>query len=136
MTRLEAEKASRTDPENGWVLYDGDCAFCRRIITGIGPLLARQGIVPEPLQSPWVRARLGLSEEADLPLLLQEMRVLTREGQVYGGAEAVLYLAGLFWWAWPLVLLGRLPGGLFLLNQGYRFMARWRHCVSGRCSVK
>jgi predicted DCC family thiol-disulfide oxidoreductase YuxK len=134
--KLQAEQENRNDPQTGWVLYDGDCAFCRGLIARYGPMLARQGIVSEPLQSPWVRAKLGMSEEADLPLLLMEMRVLARDGQVYGGAEALVFLAGLFWWAWPLVVLSRLPGGLFLLSKGYRCIAERRHCASGHCSLK
>ena len=47
----------------------------------------------------------------DLPPddLLREMRVATGDGNIYGGAEAIVYLARQIWWAWPLYAAAKLP---------------------------
>ena len=73
----------------------------------------------------------------DLPPteLLREMRVITTEGKVYGGASAIVYLARKIWWAWPLYAAAQLPFVSHLLDAGYRWFADHRTCSSGKCSV-
>ena len=66
--------------------------------------------------------------------LLREMRVVTADNRVLGGAEAVVEISRTFWWAWWLVVFARLPRGLALLNWIYRRIAARRHCASGACN--
>lgn len=68
--------------------------------------------------------------------LLREMRVRTADGDVRGGTEAVVLLAGHYWWARPLVWGARLPGGRTALQWAYRTLAANRHCVGGVCGVR
>lgn len=123
-------------PLKGWVLYDGDCTICIRLIRRLEPLLAKVHLETAPLQTEWVKERLGYTDPAQREALLKEMRVLTNTGQIYGGADAVLYLAGQFWWAMPLVWLSCFPGFKTLLNLGYRWVAANRHCSAQGCSIK
>src|SRR5688572_11197165 len=96
--------------QRGWVFYDGDCGMCTQLINRIQPLLRQARLEAVPLQADWVKAHLALSSVEDESKLLKEMRVLTVEGNIHGGAEAVIYLARQFWWAFPFVWLTVLPG--------------------------
>jgi predicted DCC family thiol-disulfide oxidoreductase YuxK len=123
-----------TDKEkvNGWVLYDADCPFCIRIADRLRPPLARRHLALLPLQTPWVRDALGLTEAE----LLSEMRLLNRQGEVFGGADAMLEISRQFWWTWPLRQVSRVPQVRHLLHRAYQWVARNRHCLSGTCQIK
>jgi len=88
--------------------------------------LARRGIGAAPLQDARVGALLGLSREE----LMREMRVLTADGQHYGGANAAVALAREIWWARPLVWLAQVPGVMGTLRRGYRWVAGRRSCAA------
>ena len=125
-TDITDEKASR-----GWVLYDGACEICKGTVRRFGPAFRRRGFACVPLQTPWVRDRLNLSETE----LMLEMRVLEPSGKVVGGAAAVLLLARTFWWARPLVWLAKVPGVFGLLDAAYHWGAAKRYCANGACAV-
>jgi predicted DCC family thiol-disulfide oxidoreductase YuxK len=117
---------------NGWVLYDGDCRLCTDMARRFHHLLAGRHLELLPLQTPWVKAQLGLPNEQ----LLAEMRLLRPDGKYFGGADAVLEIGKYFWWAWPLRLIGRIPVIKKLLRAGYRWAARNRNCTDGACEIK
>ncbi|MEW6306668.1 MAG: DCC1-like thiol-disulfide oxidoreductase family protein [Verrucomicrobiota bacterium] len=113
------------------MLYDGECCLCATTARRFAGLLAAHDFRLAPLQAPWVRARLGGDEAA----LLREMRLLTPEGYVFGGAEALRQIAGRIWWAWPLYILGSVPPLRALLDKAYRRLAARRNCVGGACNL-
>ena len=113
----------------GWVFYDADCAFCTSLVRGLEPTLLRRGFHCSPLQDRWVALALGISREE----LLKEMRVWTRKRELLRGADALVYLAGRIWWAWPLYALGRLPCLRGAIHAAYRSMAARRNCLSVAC---
>jgi lipase maturation factor 1 len=113
----------------GWVLYDGDCALCRRWIRRFEGTLTLRGFDVAPLQAPWVSECLDLPEDE----LLARMRVLTREGRDLAGADALVFIARTIWWAWPLYAVSGLPGVLKVLRRVYDYVARHRHCRGGSC---
>ena len=115
----------------GWVLYDADCGFCTRWAWRIALFVGPRGFHLAPLQAPWVRRRLALPESE----LLDELRVLTADDMIYGGADALLYLARQIWWARPLAALARLPGVMPLARAAYRWVARHRHALSSTCAL-
>jgi hypothetical protein len=84
-----------------------------------------------PLQTPWVRTRLGLLDSG----LLDEMRLLLPDGKVFGGVDALIEISRHYWWTWPLRQLTRLPGIKNLLRLGYQWIARHRGCTGGACLV-
>ncbi len=114
------------------MLYDGACAFCIRMLRPIAGPLRRRGFIFTPLQEVWVAERLGIHGAE----LLREMRVLTREGAVFGGADAVVYLLGRFWWGRPLELAAKIPGTMLVIRRLYRFIARSRYCISNACGLR
>jgi predicted DCC family thiol-disulfide oxidoreductase YuxK len=115
----------------GWLFFDGECEYCKKIARWVGPILKKRGIELAPLQDPRVGALLGIRPEQ----LLLEIRVLLPGNRQSGGADAIVAVAEEIWWARPLVWFSRFPGGLELLRQWYRAIAERRHCTSVSCSV-
>ena len=62
------------------------------------------------------------------------MRVIWHDGRVYGGADALRFLAWQFWYTIPLAIVFGLPGVKGLTNAVYRRLAERRHCIVGGCS--
>jgi predicted DCC family thiol-disulfide oxidoreductase YuxK len=114
-----------------WIIYDGNCGFCTAIINRMRGPMTRRGFVFLPFTSPAVFERLHSDPDASP----DEMLVLTPTGKRFGGADAVIYLAGQVWWAWPIYLLGHVPGIYHLMRWGYRWIAAHRSCTAGACSI-
>jgi predicted DCC family thiol-disulfide oxidoreductase YuxK len=121
----------------GWVLYDASCPLCTHLMARAQGTLEAGGFLAEPLQSTWVRANLSMPED----VLLAEMRVLTLDGQLMGGADALVYLARKLkarvrpWWAWVLVVASRVPFAMPVLRLVYARIAARRYCRQGGCPV-
>jgi predicted DCC family thiol-disulfide oxidoreductase YuxK len=122
-------KGSRTS--RGWVFFDRDCPICTSLARRFRRALEKRGFGLAGLQDPRVQALLNLPPEK----LLREMRVATVEGKIYGGAEAIIFLAQQIWWAWPLYAAAKLPGVPHLLDAAYFWFADHRKCATGACSV-
>ena len=114
------------------VLYDADCRYCIRLAEGFRPILARKKFQLAPLQAPWVRQQLGLDETN----LLSEMRLLKANGEVFGGADALVEISRKYGWAWPLCQLARSPLFMRWMRAGYGWVARNRPCANGACAMK
>jgi len=114
----------------GWVLYDGDCAFCVRWLTFWAPVLRRRGFAIDTLQTGWASKALGMTQDE----VLKDIRLVTAAGESYAGADVYLYIARRIWWAWPFGILFSLPGFNRLIWIGYRWFAANRYCVSGSCA--
>lgn len=115
----------------GWVFYDADCPFCARGAARWSEGFARRGFVWLPLQTPGTAARLHVTE-ADLRA---EMRLQLADGTIYSGIHAWLVLLRSIWWLRPLAAVMALPPLGGLAATGYRWIARHRHCLGGRCAV-
>jgi predicted DCC family thiol-disulfide oxidoreductase YuxK len=114
----------------GWLFYDAECGFCTRLAKWLAPILSARGIALAPLQDPRVATLIGLSHEE----LMREMRFVLEDGSVQGGAEAMIALARLIWWAAPLVWMSRVPGANSFLDAGYRWVAAHRKCAAAGCA--
>jgi predicted DCC family thiol-disulfide oxidoreductase YuxK len=115
----------------GWLFFDGECAYCKKIARWLAPILKHRSIALAPLQDPRVSALLGLTPDE----LLREIRVLLADGRQYGGADAVVALANEIWWAAPLVWFSRLPRGMGLLRSWYQAIAARRSCAAMGCTL-
>jgi predicted DCC family thiol-disulfide oxidoreductase YuxK len=89
----------------GWVCFDRDCPVCVSLARRFRLPLEKRGFGLAVLQDPRVQTLLALPPQE----LLREMRVATGDGEIYGGADAVVFLARQIWWAWPLFALAKLP---------------------------
>lgn len=115
----------------GWVCFDRDCDTCVWLARRFRPALEKRGFGLAALQDPRVALLFRMSAEK----LLQEMRVATSEGEFYGGADAVVYLARQIWWAWPVYALSEVPGMRRLFRSSYRWFADRRRCPSWNSCV-
>lgn len=116
----------------GWVFYDGECPFCIRQVDRFGDLLRKGRIELLPLQCGFARERLHLTDAE----LLNEMRLLTCDNRLFGGADAIVELTRQIWWAWPLYLLAQIPGIKLLLRKSYAWFAKRRYCFGGKCKIQ
>jgi len=114
----------------GWLFFDRDCTVCTSLARRFLRSLEKRGFGLAALQDPRVQALLDLPPED----LLREMRVASADGNIYGGARAIVFLAGQIWWAWPLHAAAKLPGVPCILEACYRWFAAHRTCGSGVCS--
>jgi len=117
---------------NEYVFYDGQCPICRRWIRRSHSILVHHGMHPVPLQAPWAASRLGLDPAAPLT----EMKLLTYDGQILGGAGAILHVGRHVWWVWPLFVWFRIPAFHRLLHKAYRHFADRRPCDDGICPTE
>jgi predicted DCC family thiol-disulfide oxidoreductase YuxK len=115
----------------GWVFFDRDCRICTSLARRFQRTFKKRGFGLAALQDPRVAALLGLPPDQ----LLREMRVVTTKNEIYGGAEAIVYLARQVWWAWPIYVAAQLPGVPGILRAGYRWFADHRHCAASKCSA-
>ena len=121
----EITEPTEAVPFRGWIFYDRDCSFCRELAQRFENVFAKRGFRFEPLQHEWVQQRLNLTSEQ----ALEEMRVLTTAGEVFGGADAVTFLARQIWWATPMAVLARLQFVQATLDRLYRWVAAHRTCA-------
>ena len=115
----------------GWIFYDGGCGLCSTLRQRWGPTVEPRGFRLAALQEPWVQRRLALHDA-----IPPELKVETADGQLLGGADALLYLARYIWWARPLALVAPLPGFRTLLRRLYRPLATHRHRLSRACGLR
>ena len=113
------------------MFYDARCPLCRGWIRRLYGILVRRGLHPVPMQAAWARRTLGLAETD--PLV--EMKLMTRGGTVYGGADALVQITRAIWWLWPLFALAQIPGAKTLLRRAYLRLAANRPCDDGRCAI-
>jgi predicted DCC family thiol-disulfide oxidoreductase YuxK len=107
---------------NGSILYDADCTMCRNMMRRFDKTFTSRGFAFAPLQ-------LEL-KPGERPT---EMGVRTVDGRDFGGADAVLFLAGFVWWGRPLQWFAKIPGVKRLLHRIYREIASRRSCDNGAC---
>ncbi|MGB0035336.1 MAG: DUF393 domain-containing protein [Candidatus Acidiferrales bacterium] len=123
---------AQTTSFRGYVLFDGECPFCQRSAARMSRIFGSRGFEFLPLQTPWVRGFFHLSEDK----LLGEMRLLLRNGESFGGADAIVELAKYVWWGWPLVAVAQIPLVSRLLRAGYRHIAARRKCLNAACALQ
>jgi predicted DCC family thiol-disulfide oxidoreductase YuxK len=128
---LSDHESESVVPCEGWILYDGGCGFCFRWVHLWGKVVERRGFALKDLQSASADGSLDISSEN----LLDDIRVLTRDGKMESGANAYLYVARRIWWAWPFYAIFRLPAFNWLLWCGYRWFNRNRYRISRHCPL-
>ena len=128
----EVTEPAEAVPFRGWIFYDRDCSFCRELALRFENVFAKRGFHFEPLQQEWVEQRLNLTAAE----ALEEMRVLTNDGNVFGGADAVIFLTRQLWWAAPLPLLARVPFVHAALHRLYRWVAAHRTCAINQAATR
>ena len=128
---LEEHKPAAAPPREGWILYDGSCGFCFRWLHFWKKAVERRGFAIKDLQSASADGTLRIPQAN----LLDDIRVLTHDGQLASGADAYLYVSRRIWWAWPFHVVFSLPGFNAMLWWGYRWFNRNRYRISRHCPM-
>jgi predicted DCC family thiol-disulfide oxidoreductase YuxK len=111
-------------PQADVVIYDGDCAFCRRQVQRLARWDGRHRLAYVSLHDPLVAERYpDLSRDQ----LMQQMFVVTPDGRRHGGADAFRYLSRRLPRLWPLAPLLHVPFSLPAWRWFYRQIARRRY---------
>lgn len=111
------------------VFFDGACPICAREARALGRLDRRGRIKWTDIAAPDFDARaVGVSQDA----LMDRIHARLPDGTLVDGFEVfrILYAAVGFG---PLVALTRMPGVSRLLDAAYRWFARNRMRLTGRC---
>ena len=123
----------RTDVTHfrGWIFFDAECGLCTTLRHRWGQMVERLGFRLVAAQEPWAQERLGL--QGKLP---GEIKLLTADNRLLGGADALVHVARFVWWAWPVWLIGATSPGLALLRALYCPIARHRYAISRACGLR
>lgn len=116
----------------GWLFFDAECGFCTRIARFLSPAMKQRGLALAPLQDPRVASLLGLSREE----LLLEIKFVSPDGRLHGGADAAAALAREIWWARPVVWLAKVPWVMKSFRRLYRWVAARRRCSAMSCRIR
>lgn len=113
------------------LVFDGDCRFCqaqvKRLSRWAGPQLS-----PQPLQKSGLLSALGIDHDE----AMRAMQLVTQEGWIFCGVEAVVQALR------KRPILGRLlklyyvPGVRQLADLGYRLIAKYRYRIMGRAIAR
>lgn len=128
---MTEKRTSIPTPSGAWVFYDHQCPVCRATIGRWRRVFEARRIEFAALQAPWVRERLGLAP-GELP---DEMKLLTTDGRILGGAVAIAWMCRRVLWLWPLGVLMGVPGLDVVTRWVYRWVARNRYCLGDVCEL-
>jgi predicted DCC family thiol-disulfide oxidoreductase YuxK len=117
-------------PSRGIVCYDGECSLCMNLISRWGHRLRRAGFRLAPLQLPAIQRRLGITVIPD------EMKLITPNGGVIGGADAVVTIAEGLGLSHDLAVGARSPLVGPLIRRLYAVVAKHRSCVGRQCRIR
>ena len=111
------------------VLYDGQCKICQACVSWLRALDHENKTISLSISSEvlsTVDSRLWMDE------CLRQLHVVTPQGEIFAGWDAVTCLASLFPSTWLIGAVGAIPPFSWLLRALYRWFAAHRYAVS-RC---
>lgn len=111
------------------VLYDGQCRFCTRQIAHLRRMDGRGRLRFLSLHDPSVAVWYP---DLSMDQMMEEMWIVTRQGDRFGGADAIRYLTGRLPILWPLFPWMHLPGMMPVWRWMYRQVAKRRYRIAGR----
>ena len=132
MANPKTPMRAATEPAEpgGWLLYDEECGVCRQVVPQLEKTLRKRGLAIAPLQSEWVRKRLGLAQDE-----MVSVRLLLRDGRQVVGADVYRYVMKRAWWSYPIYVLSVLPLLRQAFDWSYRTFAANRYWVSKACGL-
>jgi glyoxylase-like metal-dependent hydrolase (beta-lactamase superfamily II)/predicted DCC family thiol-disulfide oxidoreductase YuxK len=118
------------------VIYDEQCEICQAGVSWLKILDRHRRVVchaidPETLPS--------IHPDLTVEACLRELHIVTPQGDIVAGADAVIMLARLFRPTWWIGTVARVPGLHAIARTLYRFVAQNRYalskCRGGACRV-
>lgn len=112
--------------DQDWLIYDGDCAFCRHTVRWVEQHDKAHRFRPEPFQTcPSPPMTPALRQQA-----AREVQVVTSDGHRIADGRAVLFILDTIGWQHWLVRLVRRPPCVWLVEVGYHVVSRYRDQLS------
>ncbi len=119
------------------ILYDGHCGFCQKQIASLKKMLGDRALY-ESFQDPKV---LPQYPELNYEECMKEIKLVTPERKVYGGAQAIFYALSLIpllrplRWIYPLPLLKQIIDFTYQTVARNRYKLQGRTCPTGTCHL-
>ncbi|HWC74382.1 MAG TPA: DUF393 domain-containing protein [Gemmatimonadales bacterium] len=113
-------------PDEPTLIYDGECGICQQAVSLLKRWDREHVLRFVPFQDQSRVAQFGIA----LPRLAAAMHLISPDGGVYTGADAIPELLGLFpgkRWLGSLMIM--IPGVLPLARRIYAWIARRRRCL-------
>ncbi|MDG5485147.1 thiol-disulfide oxidoreductase DCC family protein [Mycolicibacterium gadium] len=112
---------------SGTLFFDGNCGMCTRSRNFLLKLNRTGDLHTEPLQTPGTAERLGVADSN----LMDSVRWLDAEGNVYSGAEAANAAVSVALGTRIPLMIYRIPGIRSLEDAVYRWVAEHRYRFPG-----
>ena len=112
---------------SGTLFFDGNCGMCTRARNFLLKLNRTGDLHTEPLQTPGTAERLGVADSN----LMDSVRWLDAEGNVYAGAEAANAAVSVALGTRIPLMIYRIPGIRSLEEAVYRWVADHRYRFPG-----
>ena len=119
------------DNAKEWVFYDSACPMCSNLTAVAKQQTAGQGVGFASLHTDWVK-----NKTKDVADPMKEMLILTPEGKLLSGAEAMVHLARKIWFTRPLYWIYQIPGMKWIYKPVYAFVAKNRYRISKMLGLK
>ena len=119
-------------------LYDGKCSFCTASVKTLRRLDITGQLQFLSLHDPSVSVRFP---DLTYEMLMEQMWVVSPEGNNFGGANALRYLSRRLPLLYPFAIVLYIPGSLPVWKTLYRCIAQRRYklagtkCDDGSCSL-
>lgn len=111
------------------LIFDGECRFCRSQIAILKRLDIGKQLDFISLHDPQVAL---LVPDLTYEQLMEQMWLVTRDEQRFGGADAVRYLSRHLPLLFPLMPFLHIPFSAPLWHGLYKLIARFRYRIAGR----
>lgn len=111
------------------VLFDGQCNFCKSQIGILRRLDGRERLSFVSLHDPEVAVRFP---DLSYDQMMEQMWIVSPQGNKYPGAYAVRYLTRRLPILWPVAPILHIPFSMGLWQFLYRMVARYRYKIAGR----
>lgn len=120
-----SDESPRTYDQH-WLIWDGQCGFCRRVVVWFQQQDNRRAFRIIPMQScpspPMTPKLYAESQKA--------MQVITRDGKQISGGRSVLYVLETMGWHPLMMRIASNPPFVWAIDVGYKIVARNRTLVS------
>lgn len=123
---IEREPDSVEKWDHHWLIWDGECGFCRRAVVWFQRMdVQRQFRVvpfqatPSPPMTPHLRVQAA-----------RAMQVITRDGRQISGGRSVLFVLETVGWYPSLMRIASKPPLIWPVELGYRIVAANRRFFS------
>lgn len=128
------------NPSNRNVLiYDGQCGFCRQQVESLKKLVGQNApLAYESFHTPGILAQFP---KLTYDECMKEIKLVTPEGEILGGAQAIFYALSLNPIFLPLRWIYPIPGLKQIIDFVYQSIAKNRYkiqmkdCPSGTCHL-